>query len=412
MITSYSEVLRSSKEKVRPLGPAIAPNRLETRNWEFLASIAQMGSPRALIALRDTLRTLTGREHVFFAPSCRAAIAQVLSLLPEQEVVLPAYTCPVVKTAVQVACKHITYVDIASNGLNATSAEFAEAAKPGRVLIPTHIFGFPTDVEAIANLARARDCVTIEDAAAGFGTRLDGRMLGTFGDIGIFSFERSKRFPSFRGAAIVINNGKVLDPAKLSEAWAIEPRRVMPFRELAFALFYNAVTTPRFYGRVTLPLILNRYRSAQGPFLEDDPDIEKEGPFYTRDFHPYQAALVLRSLKRFDKIRARIAELVAAYREVLTLGSVMTFSPPNCDDAGLLRFPVAFPGRKRSELLRSALQRGLFLETNYERPLAEEKDWARFPNAVWAANNLILLPLYSRLSRGNAEWIANEISRL
>jgi dTDP-4-amino-4,6-dideoxygalactose transaminase len=280
------------------------------------------------------------------------------------------------------------------------------------VLIPTHIFGFPTDIEAITDLARAHDCVTIEDAAAGFGARLDGRILGTYGDIGVFSFERSKRLPAFRGAAVIINNEKILDPAKLSASRLIEARQVMPLQELAFALFYNAVTPPWFYGRVTLPLILCKYRKPETLHIQKDLRAEKESPFYTKDFHAYQAVLILRLLERFNEIRTRIAELVSAYRHILAGTSIMTFDPPNCDDAGLLRFPVAFPGRERSELLRSSLKRGLFLETNYERPLPEEKELAKFPNAVWAARNLLLLPLYARLSSGDAEWIANEIMRI
>jgi perosamine synthetase len=371
-----------------------------------------MRSRDSLIELRDALRTMTGRQHIFFAPSCRAAIAQVLSLLPQKEVVLPAYTCPVVRTAIQVAGKRIIYVDIAKNGLNSTSAEFAEEAKAGRVLIPTHIFGIPTDIEAITDLARAQGCVTIEDAAAGLGARLDGRMLGTFGDIGVFSFERSKRLPAFRGAVIIINNERILDPAKLSASRFIETRQVAPLRELAFALVHNVVTPPWFYGRITLPLILNRYRRPETLLVQKDLDAEKASPFYTRDFHPYQAALILRLFKRFDEIRTRIAQLVSTYRNTLAGTSIMTFDPPNRDDAGLLRFPVVFPGRERSELLRFALNRGLYLETNYETPLPEEKELAGFPNAVWAARNVVLLPLYARLSSGDAGRIAAEIIRI
>jgi dTDP-4-amino-4,6-dideoxygalactose transaminase len=408
----HTKDLSSGEGDLRPRRSVIAPNRLETRSWEFLAALAQMRSPDTLTQLRDALRVLTGRQHILFAPSCRAAIAQALSLLPHQEVVLPAYTCPVVKTAVQIAGKRIIYVDVAKNGLNSTSAEFMEQAKPGRVLIPTHVFGFPTDVEAITSLAQARDCVTIEDAAAAFGARLAGQSLGTFGDIGVLSFERTKRLPAFRGAAIIINNEQLIDPEKLAAARLTETRQGMPLREIAFALLHNAATSPWFYGRVTLPLVLRKKRRPVAVPLRDDLADEKASPFYTRTFHPYQAALILRLLKRLDTIRTRIAELVSVYRQIFAETSIMTFDPPQCDDAGLLKFPLAIPGRERSELLRSCLSRGLFPEVNYERPLPEEKDWARFPNAVWAAHNVFLLPLYTRLSTGDAEWIAKQIIRL
>lgn len=412
MKTVYSKVLRSNKEKLTFRRSVIAPNRLETRNLDFLASITQLRPHHTLIKLRDTLRSLTGREHIFFAPSCRAAIAQVLSLLPQQEVVLPAYTCPVVKKAIQVAGKRIIYVDIAKDGLNATSTEFAEQAKPGRILIPTHIFGFPTDIESICDLARAQDCVTIEDAAAAFGVVHNGQILGTYGDVGVFSFERSKRLPAFRGAAIVINNEKILDPAKFATSGLVETKRVMPIQELAFAVFYNILTTPWFYGRFTLPLILHKYRRSETTPAIEDLETEKSSPFYRRDFHAYQASVILQMLTRFDRIKSRIEELVSAYRYNLAGTSIITYNPPHCDDGGLLRFPVAFPGRDRSEILRLSLSRGLFLETNYEQPLPEEYERSGFPNAIWAARNLVLLPLYTRLSRGDAEWIAREITQI
>jgi len=107
--------------------------------------------------------------------------------------------------------KRIIYVDLARNSVNATSAEYAEAAKPGRILLATHLFGIPTDIEAICELAKDRYCVVIEDVAAAFGGRRNGRFLGTFADFGIFSFQRSKRLPAF-GGAIIVNNDQVACP--------------------------------------------------------------------------------------------------------------------------------------------------------------------------------------------------------
>jgi len=408
----YSEILRSSRGRTFSRRSIFPPNRLETGYRDFLAAMVHAPLNDSLLHLRDSLRSLTGREHIFFAPSCRAAIAQVLSLLPHREVVLPAYTCPVVKTAIQIAGKRILYADVAANGINATSAEFAELARPGRVLIPTHVFGVPTDIEAICDLARTQDCVTIEDAAAAFGARRNGQVLGTHGDVGVVSFERSKRLPAFRGAAIIVNNDKLLDPSKLATSRLVETQRAAPIRELAFAMVYGAVTAPWLYGRVTLPALLHRYRSPDSPAPQDERETERRSPFYAREFHAYQAALILRLLKRLDRIRASVAELVSTYRQTLAGSSIRTFDPPGCDDAGLLRFPVAFPGRDRSEILRLALDRGLFLEVNYERPLPEESELSKFPNAVWAARNLVLLPLYAKLSPGDAEWIARELTRI
>jgi dTDP-4-amino-4,6-dideoxygalactose transaminase len=405
----YSVVVRTSGRGILPWRSILAPNRLGTRNRDFLASLAH---PHALEKLREAMRNLTGREHIFFAPSGRAAIARVLTLLPQDDVVLPAYTCPVVKTAIKVAGKRIVYVDCEANGLNATTAEFAGEAKPSRVLIPTHLFGFSTDIESICALARDRGCVTIEDAAAALGTRRDGRLLGTYGDIGIFSFEKSKRIPAFRGAAIVVNNEKVLNPALLAEWRFAASRPSMPVKELGRGILHNAITKPWFYGRFTLPQILRRYQRQEDTLNDNELESVKKSPFYSCELHDYQASLILRMLDRLDDIREKIADLVSTYRANLAESTIMTFRPPQCDDGGLLRFPIIFPGRDRKDILRLALREGLCLEINYQRPLVEDSDLPGFPHAAWAARNVVLLPLYTRLSSEAAGRIAGRIKKL
>jgi dTDP-4-amino-4,6-dideoxygalactose transaminase len=412
MKLSYSEVLRGTPGVSCPRRTVYPPNRLETRNRDLLAAIPGLWSSNSLPALTDALRHLTGREQVFFAPSARAAIAHILSLLPQQEVVMPAFTCPVVKTAVQAAGKRIIYVDTAPNQLNSTSVQFEKHAKPGRVLLPTHLFGIPTDVERICALAKDRGCITIEDAAAVLGARYHGRQLGTFADFGVFSFERSKRFPAFRGGAIIVNNEGIIEASKLASGGFLGRSQRLPVREIVFSLMYNVATVPSVYGRLVLPRLLQRYAGwdpARNNHGGDDP---LHTPFYTQRFQPFQATLVLRMLSRIDRIREHIRTLVSAYLKVLRGTNVLTPIPEDCDHAALLRFPVMLPEIERSHVLRHALQRGLFLETNYEQILAEEPPDGAFPHAQWASRNLVLLPLYGALSPENAMRLAEQIAAI
>ena len=409
MEIAYSEALRQVEGNPSPRRTIMPPNRLETRNRELLAALFHAGNPNALESLRGALRNITGRQHVYFAPSCRCAIAQILSVLPQKEVVIPAFTCPVVKTAVQVAGKRIIYVDIEKNGLNATSTQYAEHARPGRVLIPTHLFGFPTDIEKICEVARANDCVTIEDAAAAFHVRRNGRVLGTFADYGIFSFERSKRLPAFRGAAIIVNNDRLVIPERLGSHRPVETKLALPLRELIVHLVYNLATNPWFYGRFTLPHILRKYAGMSIDSISDSRKDVTDTPFYKCDFHPYQAELILRLLHRLDGIRAAIARLVSIYQDVFKDTPIQTFETTGTDAAAMLRYPIGIPGADRAEILRMALKRGIYLETNYERPLVGESEYSRFPNSLWAANNLVLLPLYGALPFKAAEHIARQV---
>jgi dTDP-4-amino-4,6-dideoxygalactose transaminase len=67
---------------------------------------------------------------------------------------------------------------------------------------------------------------------------------------------------------------------------------------------------------------------------------------------------------------------------------------------------------KRTEVLRKALESGLYLETNYEWLLPGKTSGAELANARWTADNVILLPLYSGLRIKDARRIAKEMNRI
>lgn len=409
MEIGYAEALNFAPANPYRRTTVSPPNRLETSNFELLWDLRHSWSKSSLEQLRNELKSLTGAKHIIFAPSARCALAQILSVLPQREVVMPAYTCPVVKTAVKFARKRICYVDINRKSLNATSSEFESKAKFGRILLPTHLFGIPTDIENICELAQKRGCITIEDAAAALGVKRNGRSLGTFADAGVLSFERSKRFPAFRGAAILINNDTVIDPQKLVEHPVVPQKSGFPAKELAFAQLYNATTQPWIYGRMILPSLLQRYAQEGGREKEVSPT---NSLFYQAEMHPYQAGLILRSLGRIDRIQKEIESLVAEYETALRDKPVHTFVSQEVQRSGLLRFPIVVDGLPRAQVLREALSRGLYLETNYERPLAPEDEWKRLPNALWAARNVVLLPLYTSLKRSQAQAIAMKVGQI
>ena len=401
-------------------GSAVIPfNRLEIENWDLFAALAWPFWPDSLSALRASLQALTGRRHIFLAPSGRCAIAQILSLLPQREVVMPAWICHEVKTAAEIAGKHIIYVDLAPNSINAGAAEYAAAAQPGRILIATHLFGVPTDIEAICELARERRCVTIEDAVPALGGRKNGRLLGTFADFGVFGFEWSKRYPAFHGGVIVVNNENVLDPVTLGAIRIGETRRVMPVRELLRALAHNLATPSWIYRNLTvrlLPLRHGRSGLSSGSGYSSDPARSHSNKThalqtssYNREIHYYQAELLIRMLARIDDIRKQVGDLVRTYLESFRNTPIATFVPAECDRGGLLRFPIAFPGKSRTEILQIARKRGIYLKTHWPKPLPAESEHAKFPNATWVSQNLVLLPLYRGLSTRSAELLARSI---
>ncbi|MBN2846537.1 MAG: DegT/DnrJ/EryC1/StrS family aminotransferase, partial [Deltaproteobacteria bacterium] len=232
---------------------------------------------------------------------------------------------------------------------------------------------------------------------------------GTFADFGVFSFERSKRLPAFRGAAIVVNNERMVDPEVFESHLAVPMKDRLPVRELLFSLIFNLATQPSVYGRFTVHRLLAGHRSTSSLKKAETLAAAHNTPFFNRTFHAYQADLVLRALNRWDAIGQHIENLVELYKRTFESTSVRTFITGNCDEKALLRFPIMLPGIERGEILRRALRCGLYLETNYESPLPPKSEHAKYPNACWAAENVVLLPLYRRLSLEAAETIGRRV---
>lgn len=406
---------------------AVVPlNVLETGNLDLLRALSWVLHQDPLEALRRAIQEWIQVEDIYFAPSGESAIAQILSLLPQQEVVMPAWICHQVKVAARVAGKRIVYVDLAKGGINATSAEYAEAARPGRILLIAHLFGVPTDVAAICELAKKRDCVTIEDAVPAVGGRLNGRLLGTFGDFGVFSFEQSKRIPALRGGFIVANNRQLISGEKLDRFRVVKTSSVMPVFAFAKAFTQNLATNLHVYRAVTTkllplrPLVRQALTAAKGlkvpaigsrrtgneQQVRGEPrEAAPRNPFYTREVHPYQAELALPLINRIGPIGEKIARLASVYANSFRDTSIAVLLPPECDMSGLMRFPIAFPGKDRSQILQRAQGQEIYLKVMWGEGVGLEG----LPNSLWVARNLVLLPLYTALSVHSAECLAKAI---
>lgn len=72
-----------------------------------------------------------------------------------------------------------------------------------KAIIPVALYGMPYQVDRIMEIADRYDIPVIEDAAEGFGSRYDGRVLGTFGRYGVLSFNGNKMITTSGGGALI-----------------------------------------------------------------------------------------------------------------------------------------------------------------------------------------------------------------
>ncbi|MDR1087404.1 MAG: DegT/DnrJ/EryC1/StrS family aminotransferase, partial [Endomicrobium sp.] len=73
-------------------------------------------------------------------------------------------------------------------------------------ILAVHVYGFPCNVAKIEKIAKKYDLKVIYDAAHAFSIEIDGKGIGTFGDITMFSFHATKLFNTIEGGALAFNN--------------------------------------------------------------------------------------------------------------------------------------------------------------------------------------------------------------
>jgi dTDP-4-amino-4,6-dideoxygalactose transaminase len=87
-------------------------------------------------------------------------------------------------------------------------------AKLPKAVIPVHLYGMPADMENIQNVCNTYGVPIIEDAAEALGSTLHGKACGTFGDIGVYSFNGNKIITTSGGGALVSQHKEWVDRAR------------------------------------------------------------------------------------------------------------------------------------------------------------------------------------------------------
>ena len=96
--------------------------------------------------------------------------------------------------------------------------------KPKGIII-VHLYGMPSKMDEIMEISKKYDIPVIEDAAEAIGATYKGKAMGTFGELGIFSFNGNKIITTSGGGALVSNN---VDYCKQATFLATQARDVAP----------------------------------------------------------------------------------------------------------------------------------------------------------------------------------------
>ena len=129
-----------------------------------------------------------------YSVSGRASIYQILKDLEISKILIPTYICAtVLEPLIRLNIESIFY-DIELEDLNPSldSIKYLSKKYNIKAVLVASMYGNPADMVAIEQYCQENNIFLIDDAAQSFGTKLDNRYIGTFGDAGFFSFSPGK----------------------------------------------------------------------------------------------------------------------------------------------------------------------------------------------------------------------------
>jgi perosamine synthetase len=336
-------------------------------------------------------------EACYLASSGRTVLYTLLRGLVKEngkrrQLVMPAYTCPVVpKVALDLDLEPV-FVDIWPDSTRYKMEPFASALSEKTLAVfLVHPFGIPLPIEEIFEATRRVGAVVIEDAAQAMGARLGGRLVGLSGDFGVFSLGPGKPL-STGGGGIVITGQKQNQEAlarwwaELPAAWGGHSMQAW-LRQLAFQLAFH----PRGWWAATRVGLQHMGNDAAS------------WGYAVRGLSNAQAEVGRALLPRLDRIndrRRKIASrLATAVKETPAVQLLIVDEEawPIC-----LRLPVLVESEeRREELFARMWSAGIGAGRLYEKTLPEiftPQESANFPGAQSFARRLLTLPTHYHVS--------------
>ena len=161
-----------------------------------------------------------GVKHAVAVANCTVALHlanAVLDIGPGAEVILPSLSFVATANAVLYTGATPTFADITSlENLNISPRAIERHINQrARAVIVMHYGGYPCAMGEITKIARQHNLAIIEDAAHAPGASINGKMVGTFGDVGCFSFFSNKNLATGEGGMIVTNRDDLAEKLRV-----------------------------------------------------------------------------------------------------------------------------------------------------------------------------------------------------
>lgn len=160
-----------------------------------------------------------GVKHAIAVTNGTVALDVALKALkigPGDEVITSAFSFIASSNCILFQNAKPIFADIDPKTFNIDPSDVAEKITPKtKAIIPVHIFGQPSNMGALTEIAKDNKVALVEDAAQAHGAEYKEQKTGSIGDIGCFSFYATKNMTTGEGGIITTNDSKLADVIRL-----------------------------------------------------------------------------------------------------------------------------------------------------------------------------------------------------
>lgn len=345
------------------------------------------------------------------ATACMESILRMLGVGPEDEVITSAYTYTATASVTCHVGAKVVMVDTQPDSFEMDYQKMAEAiTERTKVVIPVDLGGVPCDYEAIFAAVESKRhlfrptndiqkafgrVIVLADAAHAFGARWHSKMVGEIADFTSFSFHAVKNLTTAEGGALT---------------WKTPPLNPSPEKGGEFdEALYKQFQLLSLHGQ-------NKDALAKTQLGAWEYDII--APFYKCNMTDIMAAIGLVQLKRYPELLYRRRQIINRYNEALKELPVQVLNHFPADDTTtsssghlyITRLLGRSDEERRAVIVKMA-ERGIACNVHY-KPLpmmtaykALGFDIKDYPNAYHQFVNEVTLPLHTRLSDEDVEYV-------
>jgi dTDP-4-amino-4,6-dideoxygalactose transaminase len=335
---------------------------------------------------QELMQNAFSAKKVLLTTSCTSALemsVMLCNLQPGDEVILPSFTF--VSTANALVLNGVVprFVDIRPDTKNLDEELIADSINDRtKAILPVHYAGVSCDMNAIQNIARKHRLRVIEDAAQGVNATIEGRYLGTLGNLGAYSFHETKNYSSGEGGALLINDESMVERAEILREKGTDRSR------------FNRGQVDK-YSWVDIG----------SSFLPSD----------------ILAAVLLAQLESLDEINTARKLVYDRYLDGLkglaSEGHIeLPFVPENCRQNYHMFYILVEDLRTRSALIEFLKGKGIHAVFHYvplhNSPMGIKlgTNVHELPVTQSVSNRLLRLPFFCGLEESDTNYICNEIS--